>query len=272
MTDKSIHWIDLDGTLWHTDAKWWIIDKNDPSKPVIKISQLEGSLILSGFHKSDDIHVSYNGQEGFLSKDMFIKICRVKKLDPIDIGFSWREFQDKDLIEKQVPDLVLYVDRIKNLSGDERNTINLLTARGNKDAHQPMLDKLHGALSLMNIKINDSYFVSDPSSVSFIGRTDVKKIMCILQNITGFLIKDSGFVPLQAPAYKVTHFYDDEDRNIETALNANFYLKELLTYTPEWLIEDIHRNISNNQPVLYVNKVETNELNPFSTKEVKIVV
>ena len=38
---KTIHFFDLDGTLWNVDGNAWIINKNKPSKPIIKLSKIQ---------------------------------------------------------------------------------------------------------------------------------------------------------------------------------------------------------------------------------------
>ena len=61
MTNKEIHWWDLDGTLWQLDTKLWLIDKNDPSEPVLKITSNEANLITGGFFKSEGLRIWHNG-------------------------------------------------------------------------------------------------------------------------------------------------------------------------------------------------------------------
>ena len=131
MENEIIHWFDADYTLWDTNAKWWIISKKNPSKPIIRITQYEGYLILSGHYSKDGHNIYYNGKEGWLSDDIWLKTQRTKAIDIEDIGISFREYLDPELIEKQYKNLIIHIDRIQHIAG-KKDIINLLTARGNR--------------------------------------------------------------------------------------------------------------------------------------------
>lgn len=267
--NKNIHWYDLDGVLWQTDAKWWIVDKMSPSKPIIKISQYEGSLILSGHYRSDNIFVSYNGHEGYLSKEMFLKIQSKKNISKEDIGFNWREFTDSKIIEKQAEYIIFNIKYISHLK-DTEDDVKLLTARGNKDAHDILLNKLNGELSGLNILISDSIFINDIKFLNITGSTSVKKTMCILQSMVGYEIHDDKFVPISVEKYDCSYFYDDEDKNIEQCKLMNTHLLKLLENTMPSLRSEILEDVRMRQPKLIINLVTTNEENMFITNEVII--
>lgn len=267
----DIHWFDLDGTLWETDAMWWIIDKNDPSNFILKITQHEGSLIQGGFHISDGNKINYNGHEMWIGNDLWEKVQRKKPIKIEDVGISWREFGDTALIENQANNVRFHLNRIAHLE-DTTHIINLLTARGNKNAHDLLLEKLKGELDKFNISINKSYFTSDPTSVQIVGSTPMKKTMIMLQFIVGYQIKNGEFVPMQVDAYQNTHFYDDEDKNIEAALNINNYLRDLLKNTQPWLKEKIEQKVIEHKPTMSVNLITSNELKPFENTKVDIQI
>jgi FMN phosphatase YigB (HAD superfamily) len=52
---KEIHFFDLDGTLWNIDSKVWIVDKENPKLPLLKLDKSEFELIKNGVYKKDDI-------------------------------------------------------------------------------------------------------------------------------------------------------------------------------------------------------------------------
>lgn len=267
---KNIHWFDLDGTLIETNAKWWIIDKNNPDKYIIKISPLIGSLILTGFYKSDNNYIKYNGQEGWLSNDLISKINKNKTYKLEDLGLSWREYTDSKLIENQVNSVLFYLHNIKHLN-NTTDIVNLITTRGNKEAHNTLLYKLNKSLLTLNININDEYFVNDFDIIKLIGDTSTKKCLIILQNIIGYKIQGDKFVPISIDKYDTSYFYDDEDKNIDTCLLINNYLSIYLSKTMTKLKDIILKDIKERKPILYTNLVTSNTLNPFITKEIKIV-
>ncbi len=271
MKNEVIHWFDLDGTLWNTNSMWWIVDKNNPEKYLYRVSQYEGNLILSGFYKPDGHAINYNGMEGWLSNEIWTKIQRIKKIKIEDLGISFREYQDNVLIEKQAEELIVHIHRIKHLEGT-KDIVNLLTARGNRAAHVFLVDKLHADLSKIDIRISEAYFVNDPTVFNMHGSTPEKKMMCILEKIVGHKIENYAFTPILTAKYDESHFYDDEDKNIEACQVINRYFKEYLDNTQPWLRQQIVEQIHTRKPKLFLNIVNTNELNPFDTEEIEIKI
>lgn len=268
MTKNIIHFFDLDQTLIKTDAKWWIVSKDNPTKPVIKITQEEGSLVSGGYYKKHGNHISYNGMEGWLSDELYDR-CRNHELN--SLGISTREFHEKEYIDKQADNLVVLIEHIKHLK-DTKDTIAILTARGNRDDHNKVLEKLKEELDNHNLNIDFEkiYFVGDSNYCRHEGLTPEKKCYIILEHIVGFRIKDQQFVPVQQEAYDEVHFYDDEEKNVEAVLNANTYIKTFLARTDEELAEEIEKYLTEKKVKLYVYKTTTNKLNPFVTNMVEI--
>lgn len=266
---NTINWFDLDGVLWFTDAKWWIVDKKNPENFIIKISQYEGSLILSGHYKSQKLQIHYNGSDGWLSKEIYEKILKKKDISLDDIGFSWREFSDTGLISKQIDSLRINTSVLKHLDPD-KDIVNVLTARGNKEAHRVLLKKLEDELSNNGIDINECVFIHDVNNTNIAGNAHTRKCLYLLQNIVGYKIDGNKFVPIKCQEYDVSNFYDDQDININECYNINTILSGLLNNTMKTLRDLIINDIYERKPVLNVNLVTTNEMNPFETEQIKI--
>lgn len=271
ITDKAIRYWDLDGTMMQTIAKWWILDKRDPGKPMLRISQYEGSLILAGFHINDGHQLSYNGLTGWISDEHWQKINRIRKIKHEDIGLSFREFEDFDHIQEQALSLIVHTDRMTSLK-DTVDTMHILTARGNKQAHQIILTKLDESLAELGITIEQAHFVNDAATAKFQGDSALRKALHIIETIVGYEIKDNAFVPLQVDAYKESHFYDDEDKNISQCEKINDLISGLFANTAVWLRDEIVDSLKTQERVLYIHQVTTNELNPFQTIEIKIKI
>ena len=262
MKNETLHWFDLDGTLWDTNAKWWIVDKKNPASYILRIPSYEGSLVLSGHYSSNGHKIYYNGLNGWLSQEMWNKIYQKKNIDINDVGISFREFSDIELIEKQAENLIFYIDRIKHLAGT-KDIINLLTARSNRKTHDALVNKLHANLEPHNIYINDAVFVNDPTHVKFVGTIADKKLITILQSIIGYQINSKEILPIVIDKYDNTYFYDDDENNIDTCKEINKLLKKLLENTVPWLKQHIIEDLHTRKPKLYLEQVTTNELNPF---------
>lgn len=262
----EIHWFDLDNTLWKTNAKWWILDKNNPLKPIMRITQHEAQLILNGNYIADGNKINYNGFIGWLDNELITKIKQKKNIELENIGISFREYQDENLILEQTSELFIYIDRLAHI---KTNKINLLTARANKKAHKELINKLSESLNKIDIKLNDIVFVSDPTCVHNYGSTSEKKLQCIIESIIGYKI-DNGFTALMCESYDDCYFYDDEDLNIDECKNINKRIEHLLSLTQPWLKERILLNLKNRKQRLILNLVSTNEMNPFEKTIINI--
>jgi len=267
--NKEISWVDLDHTLILTDAKWWILDKNNPDQPLLKISQYEGSLIRGGFHKNDDLPIYYNGVKGYLSKQIWEKIQKQKKLTLEDIGVSYREYSDETLINEHLTNCIFYIDRFKSLKDHD---IRILTARGNKDGHQGLITLLDEKMSQAGLKLNESIFVNDPKQIQFGTNSAEKKLLVIIEKIVGYKILDSEFCHVVTDSYNISNFFDDEDINISTCKDINKFIRFLLSNTEQWLQEKIRLDLNNRKPILRTHLINSNEMNPFYTEEIKIEI
>jgi hypothetical protein len=215
----NIHFFDLDGVLWKTNAHWWIVNKDKPTKPVMRITQEEGAKCISGEWKEHGYHIK-GVYDAWLSEEMFQKTNK-HLLSNLDLRFD--EFNEKKYLQQQAKNIEFYIDNIMHLS-NINDEIAILTARGNKDNHNILLDKLNNILKNNNIKLsNKIYFVNDDSKKRLNGSSSYLKANILLEHLVGFKINDNGFFEEQDEFEHVV-FYDDEWKNIETSLN----LKDIL--------------------------------------------
>ena len=91
--NKNIHFFDLDNTLWKLDVKAWLILKNKPNVPLIKLNKYELVDIMNGTYKHQENLVEYNGEQYWISDNMFTFVKKKSKsIELNDIGISFIEF------------------------------------------------------------------------------------------------------------------------------------------------------------------------------------
>lgn len=258
--------IDIDYTLWDDNAKWWIIDKNDPSKCIKKINTNEVLLILSNFHINDDIPIYYNGIEGYISKDLYNSIYAKKRIDPVNIGLSDREFKDPDYIQKQLENFIAYSKQLDIYN--DKDDYYLITKRGNKKAHEELLNNIAEELK---INIIDEYFINDNEQTTNAGSIDERKILILLQHLIGYEINMNKIDSLLIKKYKTIDYYTD-NINLEQYININNTLKVLLENSPYFIQEKIKSYLKLNEVYLNINILTSNTLNPFKVTKIKITV
>ena len=265
---KEIAFFDLDNTLWYIKSDVWVIDKNKPSIPILKISPVEFALIKSGIYVNDEIPIDYNNERFFISRDMMERIQRKNKNIRLgNIGISYVEFFDEDILNKK--DVQLLLNNIKQLI-DKNIEIGILTARSDRKKHAVLLNKLRIKLKEYGLEISKIYFVSE--SIRAIGYQDkviYDKNKILLEHLVGLSIDDNHFAPIKKEAYDKIYFYDDVKSNILNVNNLQEYFDFLVRNSDEECIEFVNNRLQNDL-ILVNNLVTNNELNPFDTNIIKL--
>lgn len=268
ITGNELNLIDLDGTLWHTDAKILIIDKRNPEKVILKITPVEYSLITKGVYINDKKRIFYNGLDHYISNELYAKIKQKSTLDLDNIGISLREFHVTELINNQVKNIKFDISTIKTLKNKD---ITLLTARGSINAHKDLINKLAKTLKEHNINIINYHFLSDVNEFKYknTGSTAEKKLIKIIEYLTGFRIEENRFKPIVVPRYTIINFYDDEEKNIDICKDINLYISKYINNSdPVTKKRILQLDLSKSE--LNTNLVTSNNENKFIKNKIKI--
>lgn len=267
--DKEIAFFDLDNTLWYIKSDVWVIDKNKPSVPILKISPIEFALIKSGIYVKDDILIEYNGDSYFISKDMLERIERkIKNIKLNNIGISYSEFFDDNILNKKEVQVLL--DNIKHLIG-KNIEIGVLTARSDRKKHSNLLNKLRLKLKEYGLEIDKIYFVSESiRSIGYQDKVVYDKNKVLLSHLVGLTIEDNHFVPIKKDYYNKIYFYDDVKSNFMNVNNLQDYFDFLVRNSDDECVEFINNRLENNNLILINNLITNNEINPFETTTIKL--
>lgn len=271
MTNKELAFFDLDNTLWYIRSDVWVIDKNKPSETILKISPIEFALIKSGVYVKDDILVEYNNEKFFISRDMMERIQRKSKNIRLgNVGISYVEFFDDDILNKK--DVQLLLNNIKHLIGKDVE-IGVLTARSDRKKHANLLNKLRIKLKEYGLEINKIYFVSESiRAISHFDKVVYDKNKVLLEHLIGLTIENNKFLPIKKESYNKVYFYDDVKSNILNSNNLQEYFDFLVRNSDDECIEFINNRLKNNMVTLVNNLVTNNELNPFETTIIKLLL
>jgi len=266
---SEIHIFDLDSTLWETNSFVWVINKENPSKPIIKISQKEMDLINSGFYKKDNIIIEYNDKRFFISKEIHNKIQKKRRIPIEKLGLSYIEYTTKDKISDT--EMKFITHNIIHLS-HKSHSIILLTGRSNRSLHEIMLNKLRIQLKKLGIDIYKIYFINDTITYQkYKNETAENKTRILLEHLIGLKINDDKFIPLKQDAFETIHFYDDELNNINYANNIQNYLEDVIRNTTnDELFEMVIDRIRDKKLILFNHMISNNLTNKFKTTEVKL--
>jgi hydroxymethylpyrimidine pyrophosphatase-like HAD family hydrolase len=263
--NKQIHFFDLDGTLWNMESKIWVIDKENPSTPIIKLTQYEINKIINGFYKNDNIIIKYNDEEYFISDELLKKINK-KKVLPIErIGISWIEFIDKKYIN--ITKVNILLNNIKHLK-DKDILVSILTGRAYRERYGDLINKLRLILKNYNLEFWKIYFVGDKIYKQVNNKIAFNKAVIILEHMIGLKIKDSKFQPLQQDWFTDVYFYDDERFNIDFINNIQDFFQNIFQNSDDDIKQIILEKLQNNTIKLTTNLITNNEVNPFQTNTI----
>lgn len=262
------HFFDLDGTLWNIKCNVWIIDKENPSEPIIKIDSYEIKKILDDFYKNDDIKIEYDEQLYFISKKLFDKIQKKRKLPIERIGLSWAEHLNYDEIpDKNIEYLTYNIEHLKN------QHINILTGRNNRKKQAPLLNKLRIKLKDNGIDIFKIYFVSDRFYKKHEEIISYNKSKILLEHLVGVKIEENQFVAFKQDWFTNVHFYDDDKKNIDVANNMNDLLYNVLKNTvDDTIYKIVVERIQKYDLIIHTHLVSNNISNLFKNTSTKLML
>ena len=265
--NNIIHFFDLDGTLWSVKTNAWVIDKNRPSKPILRLRDSELKLILGGVYINDEIYFEYNGETYWVSKILFDRIKKLKpNINMEDLGISFYE----KLNPKYYENMKFFKQNIRHLVDDKNMDLGILSARFSDEKDKNLLTTLKKELSDIGLKISKFYYVGDFYYPNVNTNISIRKANVLLEHLVGFHIENDHFVPLKEDLYREVYFYDDEPTNIDIANNIQEYLDGYLINTEEEVYNRIIKNIKEKQPTLFTNLITNNSLNRFKTTEIKL--
>lgn len=263
----KIYFFDLDGVLFETKSKVWIIDKEDPSKPLLKLDKIEASNIISGIYIKENLKIEYNGEEYHISQKIFNNIERKKKISIERLGLSWIEFYDSKYINNsKIEFLLKNVTHLQN----KTNMISILSERANQDRHATILNSLRISLLDIGIEIYKIYFNSKKFFYKHNIEISLNKAYILLEHMIGLKIENNMFVPKKQDWYEEVHFYDDEKINIDYANDMQVLFDRVMKKTDDELFLTILNRIKNNNIKLVTNLVTGNDVNKFLTTEITL--
>jgi hypothetical protein len=263
------HFFDLD-CLLQLDQQAWVVDKTNPSTPLLKISKSELKLAKSGVFKSKGNKIEFNGITYFLSDELWNRIkifCIKNNVNVSNLVISLQEFLNPEIIENMK--IEIKKDIILNLKNNISD-LYLVCSRYFEKTYKKIIQKLIDELEYDGITVKNFYFLDEDFINDDIDETQYKKIKLILQHSLGYKSQDNKFIDQEIQKYKTLHWYDKSSQILNLCNISNDVLNSMLRKTDKGLSDVIRDDLRDDTPVLYVHKIQDNELNPIITKKTKL--
>ena len=265
----TAHFYDIN-TLIDVNNNVWIISKNNPSIPIIKIPKSEFNTIKKGVYKKYESSLMMDGIKYWLDKDLYnnIKIkCKKAKCDITSLAFSLQEFMNDDIIKHL--DYNIKGEHYKHLK-NKTDDIYVICSEKNKQSYDPIIKKLEEKLEEEGLVVKKYYFISE----TFYNRNkddiSYKKVRLLLQHLVGYKTDGDKFTNEELDSYTKIYFYDDNPKTIKLSLDINSVFKTLTDNTDDDIKDDIKEIIKSNDKIIVINQVTNNKLRLFSIKEIQI--
>ena len=259
---NSAHFIDLDIVL-RTESKPWIVSKENPHIPILKIDPADFKTFQSGIYRNQNNKIEFNGKTFWFSNDYINKVklaAKKYKADLSNLAISLQEYLNPQLIEN-IPfkiDLSVF-NSIINTNDD----IYIICSKNNKRNYEKQIQKLEEDLKEKGLKIKNFYYISE----TFMNRNEDDiahlKVKLILQHLIGLKTEVDKIVNEEITDYTKITFYDDSKSAIELSKRINHVLESLLMKTEKDVKLKVKDKIKNVDNILVVKEYTHNKSKKF---------
>ena len=262
------HFFDIE-TILVMYSKVWVVDKNSPKVPIIKISMSDFNLIKSGVYRSQDNSIYFGGKTYWVPKEMMndIKIkCKNLKIDITNLMFSMQEYMNPEIIETLDYDInIENLQHLKNKTDD----IYFICSKNTKNNYEKIIKKIEEKLEKIGLVVKKYYFITDTFYNRDLDEVAHKKVRLILQHLIGMKTEGDKFIEEELQKYDEIEFYEDDENTISLAIDCNKLL-QLIIDNSEYNIKSKIKDILKSETILYVNYVSTNKVKRFSKTKVLV--
>jgi len=265
------HFFDLN-CLLKLEQSAWVVDKNKPNVPLLKISPSDFKIIKSGIFKNKGNKIEFNNQVFWLSDEMYNKLKLISlrnRTNISDLVISLQEFLNKNLIEEM--DYNLNLDPILNQK-NKLDDIYIICSQQTKRNFENIIQKIEEQLISNGIVIKQFYYLNENFLNQNSDEVKFKEMRLLLQHLIGYKTDKNKFINEELTKYDYVNFYDSSISTFKVEKDINEVMNFIWTNTDKGLKDVIKEDLQDSQPILFVHKIETNTLNPVSTKKVKITL
>lgn len=265
----NAHFIDLDIIL-KTESKPWIVSKENPNIPILKMEPSDFKVFQSGIYKNQNNKIEFNGKTFWLSNDFMNKVklsAKKYRADISNLAISLQEYLNPQLIEniKFEVDLSIF-NSIINTDDD----IYIICSKNTKRNYDKQIQKLESDLKDKGLKIKEFYYISE----TFMNRDEDNishlKVKLILQHLIGLKTEGDKIINEEITDYIKITYYDDSKPAIELAKRINQVLESLLLKTEKEVKLKVKDKIQNVENVLVVKEYTHNKSKKFNETIVEL--
>jgi hypothetical protein len=264
---NKAHFFDID-SLIEINNKAWIVDKDNPTIPIMKISKSDFNLIENGIYRKQNNKMEFNGRTFWLPTDLYNKIkikAKTYKANFGNLAISLQEFYNKSIIDEM--DFELNFNTILDLKNKVED-IYIICSKQTKRNYETIIEKLKEKLKEDGILIKNFYYINETLYAQDIDQTRFKKIRLLIQHLVGYKSQGDKFINEEITRYDQISYYNNDFDTLKVIDELNSILEVMVSKTENGLRDVIKEDIEEYRPSLIVNKINDNKLNKLETKKV----
>jgi len=263
------HFIDLEIIL-KLESKPWVVDKNNPNVPILKIEKSDFNLYQSGIYKSHGNKLSFNGKTFWLPNE-FMNLLKVKtkklKIDISNLGISMQEFLNPEISKNIDFDLDISIfNNIVNTNDD----IYIICSKNNKSIFENQILQLEEELKELGLSIKKYYFISETFYNKNEDNIAYLKSKLLLQHLIGLKTDGDVLTAEKIDDYNQITYYDDNLKSISLAKDLNKLLENLLLKTTSDIKLSVKDKIKNDDNFLTIKEYTHNKANKFNEFQIQL--
>lgn len=263
---KIAHFFDLNCFI-ELEQKAWIVDKNNPLNPLLKLSQSELRLAKSGLLKNKGNKIEFNGVIYFLSDEIWNRlkvICIKNNINISNLVISLQEFLNPDLVDEikfdiDISQLLHQKNEIQNLY--------LFCPKFIENTYSKILKQLSEKLKYEGMVVKNYYFIEENFVDDDIDELQYKKIRLIIQHLLGYKSEINKFIDVDIEKYDTIHWFDKSSTTLNLPIYLNDIFKMMLNKTDSGLANVIKDDLLDDVPKVWFHKVQDNLQNPIVSKK-----
>jgi len=266
----NAHFIDIELVL-SDNAKAWVISKDKPGKPIMKISKYEFNLFTSGIYKRHSNKIDFNGKSFHLDEKTMQKLkrkCKEHKCDITNLGISMQEFLNKDIIDEM--DVEIKTDVLKPLINSPDH-IYIICPKKTKKNYEKHIEKLEKEMTKVGLRIEDFYFLTETFYNRNKYETAFFKMKLLLQHLIGLKIEEGSFINEEVMRYDHVSLHDGSFKAIELANDINKIFEKFLEKSEKGVKLKVKSLMKKYDNVLITNKWTYNKINPVERKIIPLI-
>lgn len=263
------HFFDID-TLIKVNSNIWVVSKDKPFIPILKITQSEFNLIKKGIYKSHNSSLEINSTNYWLPKNLLdiLKIrCKKHNYDITNLSFSMQEFLNTEVISNL--DYEIFKDHIIHLK-NKSDDIYVICSKKSEKSYQPIISKLEEEFNKIGMKITKFYFISETFYNRNKDEISHRKVRLLLQQLIGLKTDIDKFTNNSLKNYDLIYYYTDNYNSLKLAKDSNQIFHFLLNNSDSYVKDIIKQILKSSDKSLIVREVTHNKVNIFKDKEINL--